>query len=220
LDEAVRIVFVVLVFLMGQLAMSLSPVIASTPPPQDPTHFGYKGGTLKSSTVGVSMGAQHIVFEQTPLDIILENTLTGEISHRGDAGASMYWLCFTAARLGRTERIWVMSDGEMGGPDHVVTELIAKLVPTTGVTKDCPLLPNKFRSMSLDTGIWLGISDSKLSQLLGGDRLNSHSWGLWDYEGKVPSDKCAGGFDRKTSLLVQLTDGYVSTIHVSQVTSC
>jgi hypothetical protein len=171
-------------FSLASMTLCMVPVGAKTPPPEPPTHVGYKGGTLNSPDMGASMGAMHIQFEKTRLRDIWETTLTGEVSHQGDAGDSESWLCFTARQSQQTERIWIVSDGEMGGTDQVVTALVAETIPKGAATKDCPMLPSKFTPIVFDNGVWLGQSSNELNRLLSGDILNRQSWGLWNFEGK------------------------------------
>jgi len=71
--------------------------------------------------------------------------------------------------VGKTaaERIWVIADGEMGGPGHYVTGVSAELLMDERATADCPALPDNLEPLSLDRRIWLGMSERRAARKLG-----------------------------------------------------
>ena len=74
------------------------------------------------------MGDFYAEFERTTLDEIRQAVGAGEIAHQGDAGDGMYWLCYTNFDSKHSERIWVTSHGEMGGPDHMIDGVHAEFL--------------------------------------------------------------------------------------------
>jgi hypothetical protein len=69
----------------------------------------------------------------------------GTIQHQGDAGGSIYWLCYRRAQ----HRLWVVSGGEIGGPDHLVTEIVEELAEQdAGASTDCAIIQECSRPSS------------------------------------------------------------------------
>ena len=157
-----------------------------------------------------------VELERTTLAEIRRAAGTGILSHKGDAGESIYWLCYTRKVV--PARLWVVSHGEMGGPAHAVTEVIVKRVNSPAQTSDCPSLPSGMRPVSFDMPVWLGSTEVGLGPL-GKPSHQSGSWRSYDYESKVPG-KCDGGFDRLNSLMLHSVRGTVESIYLSQATSC
>src|SRR6185436_7659890 len=102
---------------------------AQTPPP-----------VVKRLATRFSLGAFAGRFEETPLGAVREAVGEGTIQHQGDAGGSIYWLCYRRAQ----HRLWVVSHGEMGGRDHRVTEIVEELTEKdTETSTDCAVIPKK-----------------------------------------------------------------------------
>jgi hypothetical protein len=211
----------------GRLATILFPVLsgmaitsAAQIPPDAPLMAQTFEPTMKRApSTGVRMGKLRVWLEQTTLDDVRQAASMGEIAHRGDAGASMYWLCFTKVTKTQAERIWVLSDGEMGGPRHQVTGISAQRIPNGTPTAACPALPNKLTPLSLDHDLWLGATKEAVASKLGTFSYQQGAWRSYDYQGKVPG-KCAGGFDLSASLLLHFQNGRADSLRVVQVTSC
>jgi hypothetical protein len=116
---------------------------AQTPPPPVDEHaFERVPPTVaKRLATRFSLGAFAGRFEETPLAAVREAVGEGIIQHQGDAGGSIYWLCYGRAQ----HRLWVVSSGEMGGPDHRVTEIVQELTEKdTDTSTDCAIIPEKF----------------------------------------------------------------------------
>jgi hypothetical protein len=211
----------------GRLAKILFPILsgmtitaAAQIPPDAPLMAQTSKPTMKRPpSSGVRMGTLRVRFEQTTLDDVRQAASMGEITHRGDAGASTYWLCFTKADNAQAERIWVLSDGEMGGPRHQVTGISAQRIPNGTPTGACPALPNKLTPLSLEHGLWLGATKQAVASTLGRFSFQHGAWRSYDYQGKVPG-KCAGGFDVSASLLLRFQNGRADSLRAAQVTSC
>ena len=102
---------------------------------------------VKRLATRFSLGAFAGRFEETPLGAVREAVGEGTIQHQGDAGGSIYWLCYRRAQ----HRLWVVSSGEMGGPDHLVTEIVEELTEKdTETSTDCAVIPKKFAPLVFD----------------------------------------------------------------------
>lgn len=164
------------------------------------------------------MGTWRIDFEKTTLHDVLSRTSVGSIRHAGDAGESIYWLCYTLA--GQVPaRIWITSDGEMGGPGRVVTGITITRLRSGRPLAACPALPTDLQPASLQGNIRLGMRETSLTEMLGAPSHRSGPWISYDFEGKVPGN-CEGGFDVLNSLLLKTRRGNVEAIYANQVTSC
>jgi hypothetical protein len=90
-------------------------VLGTTPPPVEPFDaITWKATMKRNPLTELRMGVFRVRFEKTTLDDVRRVAGVGEISHRGDAGASTYWLCFTSLGPKHAERIWIVAHGEMG----------------------------------------------------------------------------------------------------------
>ena len=70
------------------------------------------------------------------------------------------------SRGGNTDRIWILSNGEIGGGKHLVTGVPVSRIRHAVETSDCPSLPNMQRA-SLDVRIWPGSADAAVDKALG-----------------------------------------------------
>ena len=192
---------------------------ADTPPPKTPFDSqSWKASLKEKATDGMTMGSLRVKFEQTSLDDIRRAVSAGRISHQGDAGESIYWLCYTNIGASQIERIWLIAHGEMGGSNHSVTSISAQLLPDGKSTSDCPALPANMQPLSLDNHLWLNSPESDVLKL-GAPSYQKEPWRSYDYEGKVPGN-CEGGFDLLNWLLIKVGKGRVTSLHAGQVTSC
>jgi hypothetical protein len=171
---------------------------------------------------GFSMGNFFVEFEKKTLDEIAGKLLHSTLQHRGDAGDSVYWLCYTIQRVGTSQRIWIISDGEMGGAEHSITGIHASnnragAAPTT----DCPALPIKFLPVTLDNHLWLGSSLTDIRKALGAAPDATKGWWSFRYDGKtgeVVNSKSVT-YDLTSSLEIKLSRGLVTAISVHQIIS-
>jgi hypothetical protein len=194
---------------------------AQTPPPAGPFDaITWKAASKEIPSSGVRMGTLFVRFEKTTLDDVRRAASAGDIAHRGDAGESAHWLCYTSVGKTEVERIWVISHGEMGGPEHYVTDVSAERLPNGSAAADCPALPDNLEPLSLDNHLWLGASESAATRTLGASSFRKGAWRSYDFQGKVPGNCAGGGFDLSASLLLHFQKGRVDSLHVGQVTSC
>ena len=121
-------------------ALVYSTAIAASPP-QLPVQTMWAPSLSKQPSTGAMLGNFRITFEKTTLSEVMLAVPGGSVLHEGDAGGSVYWLCYSNPGVGYLDRIWIQSSGEMGGPDQVVTEITAERLHNTKPTADCPVLP-------------------------------------------------------------------------------
>jgi hypothetical protein len=194
---------------------------AQTPPaaPFDATAF--KPTLRHAPAAGLRMGSLRIVFERTTLDEVRSAAGSSRVAHHGDAGDSVYWLCYT--RQGpQAQRIWIVSSGEMGGPGHRVTGVSADLAPHGEATPDCPALPARLAPLSLDDRLWLGATPDQAAAALGTPSFTQDAWSSYDFQGKAPvgCPGSQGGADLSASLALHFRDGHADALRASRVTSC
>ena len=208
-------------FLIFALASASMGSLAETPPPAAPFDaITWKAAMKRKPSTGLQMGAFRAQLERTTLDYVRRAASVGEIAHRGDAGESTYWLCYTNSGETQTERIWIVADGEMGGSEHYITNISAERLPDGTPTADCPALPNNLKPLSLDNGLWLGASEGATRAKLGAPSHRKESWRSYDFQGKVPG-KCEGGSIELFSwLLLHIQGRSVNSLQIGQVTSC
>jgi len=195
--------------------------LAETPPPHTPFDaITWKATMKRKPSTGAKMGSFSVRFEKTTLDDVRKAASAGTISHHGDANESIYWLCYTNVTPIQTEKIWIISHGEMGGPEHFVTNISAELLANERATADCPALPEKLKPMVLDSHLWLNASASGVRAKLGNPSYQKGPWRSFDYQGKLRGDCEGGGFDVVNWLLLRFEKGRVNSLYVGQITSC
>ncbi len=195
--------------------------LAATPPPRYPFDAVTWDATLTAEpSLGMKMGFFYVRLEKTTLDDVRRATSIGDIAHQGDAGESVYWLCYTNVTSTAVERVWIMAHGEMGGLEHFITNITAQLLPKGSATEECPALPRKLTPLSLDHHIWLQSSVSDILKNLGHPSYKKGPWRSFDYQGKVPGNCGDEGFDLMNSLLLRAKSGWVQSLYLDRVTSC
>jgi hypothetical protein len=209
------------VVVLAFLATMPVGTLADTPPPRTPFDAITWDATLKAEpSLGVRMGSFYVRLEKTTLDDVRRVASVGDIAHQGDAGESVYWLCYTNVGPTPPERIWIMAHGEMGGDEHFVTNISAEVVPSAKATTDCPTLPAKLTPVSLDQDIWLRSLVGDVLTKLGQPSYEKEAWRSFNYRGKVPGDCENEGLDLLSSLLVRVKSGQVTSLYLNRVTSC
>jgi hypothetical protein len=207
--------------LMGLLWCS--QVVGATPPPDDPRYdaITWPMSMRAAPAPAITLGNFRIVFEVTTLGEVKAKIGSGTVSHRGDAARSEYWLCYTAVSPHRNERLWVISNAEMGGPSNAITHIEAISLLAPEASDDCPRLPSQLMPIALDSKLWLGSTAGMLTDILGSPSHEAPPWRSYNFWTKVSSDgQCEGGYDLLNALDVALRNDVVVTISAGQVTSC
>jgi hypothetical protein len=193
-------------------------VMAATPPPARPlTEMSWKAVSIEAPSEGFALGSVPVRFEKTTLGEIAAAVSEGVMEHRGDAGESEYWLCYSRPHEG--QRIWIVSSGEMGGADHLVTGLVAEQLPAVAGTTDCPALPAKTTLELSGQKGWLGMSTMDVRKRFGVPSHESGAWQVFNFEEKLEGI-CGGAGDRTNWLWIKQADGHVQAIVAGQITSC
>lgn len=164
------------------------------PPPLDEYAFDRVPPTVvKRLATRFSLGAFAGRFDETSLDAISQAVGEGTIQHQGDAGGSIHWLCYRRAQ----HRLWVMS-GEIGGPDHLVTEIVEEVTEKdTEASTDCAIIPEKFAPLVLDGKLHVGMSHREVVRVLGPPSKSEAAQMMYSHRGKV-----AHGFDETAWLIL------------------
>ena len=120
------------------------------------------------------------------------------MSHRGDAGDSLWWLCY---RVDRGRTAWLLS-GELGGEDHALTGLAI----THEDRADCPRLRG--------SGLTLAAPG------VGARRENiEHRFGLFSAHVYRENTSLPEGARRLRVLAYHFANGRVAAILATQVTT-
>jgi hypothetical protein len=168
---------------------------------------------------GITLGAFRITFEETTLDVVRGRVGAGIVSHHGDGAESEVWLCYTVIRPHCRERLWVISNSEMGR--GAVTDIKATTLSSSENSDDCPPLPLQLIPVALDSKLWLGSTAADLAGILGKPSHIERSWQSYNFQIRVNADgQCEGGYGQLNDLNVKLHNGIVVTLSAGQVTSC
>lgn len=206
---------------MVVLVTFVERILAASPPPQAPfSAHAWNALSKQKTTSGLKMGSFEVQFGKTTLAMVVRAVGYGEIAHQGDAGESIYWLCYTVENAKRDERIWIVAHGEMGGSEHAVTGISAQVLPATENNNECPTLPETLQPLSFGKKLWLGMPQEQALRILGNPSHQERSWWVFDYRGKVPGNCEPDGFDISNSFSFEISNGFLVRIHAGQVTSC
>jgi hypothetical protein len=201
--------------------LASSPVGSMTPPPHGPSYdaMTWPMSMHKPPARGISLGTFRVVFEETALEEVRVKVGSGTVSHQGDAAASEYWLCYSVLSQSHRERVWIVSNAEMGAGK--VTAVVAIALASSEPSGDCPLLPSQLLPVTLDSNLWLGASAADLARTLGKPSHVAHHWRSYAFQTKIEDQgKCEGGYDRIDDLDVKLHRGRVVALSAGQVTTC
>jgi len=202
-----------LFLLLFLLAIPADDCFAQTPPPPVDQHaFERVSPTfVKRLATRFSLGAFAGRFEETRLGAVRDAVGEGTIQHQGDAGDSIYWLCYRRAQ----HRLWVVSNGEMGGPDHLVTEIIEELTEKdAGASADCAIIPDKFAPVVFDGKLHLGMSRREVIRALGPPSKSEAARMVYSHAGKL-----ADGFDETAWLILRFREGKLASMRGSKTTT-
>lgn len=186
------------------------------PPPDTPIESANLKPTLhRPPSVGISLGDLHVRFEKSTLADIQQKIGAGIIAHRGDAGDSLTWLCYTIPYVHDTTRLW-LSSGELEGNTYVssaTAELSHGAIPATS---QCPDLPLRFRHIALDHALWLGMPNARFDKALGNPSHEREGWRMFNYLAPIDRGRC----EQQNWLWTHSTDDQVTRIDVGQTSSC
>jgi hypothetical protein len=185
-----------LVLLLLLFAIPTNDCSAQTPPPPLDEHVleQVSPTVVKRLATRFALGAFAGRFEETPLGAVRKAVGEGTIQHQGDAEGSIYWLCYRRAQ----HRLWVVSSGEMGGPDHRVTEIVEELTEKdTETSADCAIIAEKFAPVVFDGTLHLGMSRQEVITALGPPSKSDAAQMVYSHAGKL-----AHGFDETAWLIL------------------
>ncbi len=203
--------------LFGSLAHSQSP------PSLNMENLHVADGSLRTRPAGVALlGSTRVELEKTTLQEVQDAIRGLTIRHVGDASESTFWLCYTLARHKYSQRVWVISDGEMGGANHLVTSiLVSRLARTDSPNADCPQSPMGVGPATIGDNLVLGMSVLTLQKAFGATPRASEGWWSYRYQGTTPiqTNGKSATFDVTASVDVRLRRGKVIAIRIKQTTS-
>jgi hypothetical protein len=95
-----------------------------------------------------------------------------------------------------------VSSGELGGPDHRVTEIVEELTEKdTDTSTDCAIIPEKFAPLVIDGKLHLGMSRSEVVKALGPPSKSDSAQMVYSHHGKL-----AGGFEETAWLVLRFRE--------------
>lgn len=158
-----------------------------TPPPRFPLEVAPKATMKAAPASSIKMGKVSITFDKTSLGEAIKEIKAGKIQYQGDAGESEYWTCYSRRSGDVWEQIWLLSHGEMGGPEHVVGGVAAK-ISSRKPSASCPELSENLRQVQLDNGLWLGATTEEIKKKYGKPSLQQKQWLHYESEKELVGD--------------------------------
>lgn len=195
-------------------------------PLEFPFPDGLARATLASRPATVlHLGGYAVQFEQTPLQDVVRTLGVGKVEHQGDAGDSLYWICYDIPGKHSTQRLWITS-GELQAGKVADGVIAREVVPALPRTPDCPVLPAKYRPAQIDHEVWLGSSRAAVDKALPPASSERAGWLEYEYQGKyrVASPQSGGDanlidYDEVNGLLLRLLDGRVVELFANKATT-
>jgi hypothetical protein len=163
----------------------------------------------------VHLGKDRIVFEKSRLADVMAMTGRGKIKHRGDAGQSVYWLCYRFEQNGATRQLYVTAHGEMGGPEHDVGGIV--LNERAADEANCPVLPGNLSPAIADIG--LGSRYSAFVHRLGPPSGRQGEQATWLFERKIHQRDSPETWFEIQSVTVEFHHGKAAILAIDQTTS-
>jgi hypothetical protein len=214
-------------------ALALLVLAASTAaaaPPAFPFADGLAKPTLQARPGTVlHLGSLAIEFEKTSMLEVLRSVGTGEIHSQGDAGDSLSWICYqvadAAAKDKSAQLLWITSGALQGG--QIADGVVAHSVPAAPSPGDCAPLPERFRPVRIDGGLWLGSSRAELDLALPQISAERSGWLEYIYSGKYrdvfqQSDRGNVNtveYEEVSSVVLRLVDGRVAELYSNKTTT-
>jgi hypothetical protein len=158
-------------------------------------------------------GSQTIYLEVTPLQTV-QAKLGGVIQSGGDAGGAASWVCFTGMARKIPIIFWFISNGEMG---MGTVSQVAIQRNTIGSPEGCSKAPRKLTT--IDFGVpSFGASQRTVIHYFDGGKVDERGFVGFasEHPAKAPPPDCT----RLQGVQYLISNSRVSTISVSQVTSC
>jgi hypothetical protein len=168
------------------------------------------------------MGRFAVFLETTELPKVQTAIGIGSMSFHGDGADAASWLCYTLDSSVPHQRLWIISNAEMGGPERLVDGVRAQIAEGAEATTDCPSLPKQFQPVSFDHEVWLGRSETSMHSTFGSPSKVIGHWQQYYYRGTTRGDgKCApDGYDVINGFAIRIEREVVTDIDAGQVTSC
>jgi hypothetical protein len=148
--------------------------------------------TLQSAPVSwVSFGPLVVRFDETTIPAVLRAVGVG-VQEQGAGSHDGLWVCYSMSSV--SQRIWLLSDPEMGGTEHTIHGVVAARAASYAASTGCPELPARFRPISLDAaGLWLGSDPLVAERLFGKPSLQRGAWRHYESERTIPPAPPVGG---------------------------
>jgi hypothetical protein len=200
-------------FLIFQMICAIQAISCDFLPPETPEAIPGNSTLSEPPVKTISLGDFIIPLEKITLKEIQDTIGSGIIHHKGDAGGSLDFLCYSNKSAGR---IWIAS-GELGGNEHIVSTIYANGNTELGSSSDCPELPAQFQPMSINESTWIGSSVDQLEKHFGQPSAKKECWLFYSYLGKILVNKL--DMDLLAVLSVCIINGKVVTLSASQVTT-
>jgi hypothetical protein len=181
--------------------------------------------TLKSTPASsISLGSVVVDFDKTTLGEAMKHIKAGRIQHQGDAGENVFWLCYSIRAEDKWQQLWLLSHGEMGGEEHIIYGVVAKILPSKPSACACPELPAGLSPVKLNNGFWLGMKTDEIRKKLGKPSLHQTQWIHYESERELGGDPRAKDFGTDKiyemgSLSVRAAKGKIVEIWATKQTS-
>jgi hypothetical protein len=163
----------------------------------------------------ITAGSLSITLESTPLDVV-KKEFGGKIRGAGDAGDAVSWLCYAGKDSDQRALIyWFVSNDEMSGDDHEVTQVAVQLNPGVESPRGCAVAPPNLTGISFGVPS-VGAGLDAVTKQLGEGKPSARGYLGYGSEVVQTSPKDA---TVTQSVQYRFRHGSVTVVSVSQVTT-
>ena len=188
------------------LASGVAQGETSLPPPAWPVPDIRPSKAKTQPVTGVAIGSFQVTFEKTTFKDVIGTLGDAPISHQGEAGEFLMWVCYTVPSL--HSRVWLTSS-ELGGEEYIDGMVAKRIQDAESQSPQCPVALSHPTALSIDNGLWLGSTVKRIEGILGPPNRASASVIYYPYEGKV------GDFDITSVLVLRISKGRVIELHAT-----
>jgi hypothetical protein len=167
----------------------------------------------------LQLGTFAVILEETRLADISDAIASGTISEFRESDHEHYYsLCYTVASRGEVQRLWISSDAEFGGDEHLANNVIATVLEAgERAAADCPLLPSRYTPVSLDRDVWLGLPQAAMAEKFPSVPVDAS--GRAEYHHVLDRPDIDEDYETASYLTAEFRDGRVYRLWASRITS-
>lgn len=161
----------------------------------------------------IDVAGLQVVLEKTSLLDIQKKT-GGLIRHQGDAGGSLYFLCYNSKYNTIPIQVWFFS-GELGGEGHLIHGLyVQKGAYFTNLASSCTSIKENSISLKIDDEFWIDQNMDVVNKKIGSHSSAEDGWNFYTHTSNEDNE-----YQKATILGLELHNQRVKSLYLGQTTT-